>query len=69
MHDFQWYSAIHFNKIREIAGKQRFGSNPLFCGKMALITKTNPFYCPKLVYLVHKSIPKKNNATLRKVLH
>jgi len=35
MHDLQWYSATHFNAIRRIAGKHRFGSiwNPKFnCG-------------------------------------
>ena len=32
MHDLQWYSATHFNAIRHIAGKLRFGSiwNPKF---------------------------------------
>ena len=32
MRDFQWTSAVHFNAIRKIAGKQRFGSiwNPKF---------------------------------------
>jgi len=32
MRDFQWTSATHFNAIRKIAGKQRFGSiwNPKF---------------------------------------
>jgi len=35
MHDLQWYSATHFNAVRRIAGKPRFGSiwNPKFnCG-------------------------------------
>ena len=35
MRDFQWYSATHFNAIRRIAGKLRFGSiwDPKFnCG-------------------------------------
>jgi len=35
MHDLQWHSATHFNAIRRIAGKHRFGSiwNPKFnCG-------------------------------------
>jgi len=35
MRDFQWHSATHFNAIRRIAGKHRFGSiwNPKFnCG-------------------------------------
>ena len=35
MRDFQWYSATHFNAVRKIAGKHRFGSiwNPKFnCG-------------------------------------
>jgi len=32
MRDFQWHSATHFNAIRKIAGKKRFGSiwNPKF---------------------------------------
>jgi len=37
MWDFQWYSATHFNAVRRIAGKQRFGSiwNPKFnCGML-----------------------------------
>jgi REP element-mobilizing transposase RayT len=37
MRDFQWTSATHFNSIRRIAGKHRFGSiwNPKFnCGQL-----------------------------------
>jgi len=37
MRDFQWHSATHFNAVRKIAGKKRFGSiwNPKFnCGML-----------------------------------